>query len=84
MREVFYPARRRPRRWPPPAPPILSFVVADDVFQKLVGVGMATAIFVDATIIRMLLVPSVMQLMGRANWWLPGWPGRLLSAGASR
>ena len=62
----------------------LSFVVADDVFQKLVGVGMATAIFVDATIIRMLLVPSVMQLMGRANWWLPGWLGRLLPAGTSR
>ena len=62
----------------------LSFVVADDVFQKLIGVGMATAIFVDATVIRMLLVPSVMQLMGRANWWLPGWLGRLLPAGASR
>ena len=62
----------------------LSFVVADDVFQKLIGVGMATAILVDATVIRMLLVPSVMQLMGRANWWLPGWLGRLLPAGASR
>jgi RND superfamily putative drug exporter len=62
----------------------LSFVVADDVFQKLIGIGMATAIFVDATVIRMLLVPSVMQLMGRANWWLPGWLGRLLPAGASR
>jgi RND superfamily putative drug exporter len=32
----------------------------------------------------MLLVPSVMQLMGRANWWLPGWLGRLLPAGSSR
>jgi RND superfamily putative drug exporter len=62
----------------------LSFVVADDVFQKLIGIGMATAIFVDATVIRMLLVPSVMQLIGRANWWLPGWLGRLLPAGASR
>ncbi|HET6691332.1 MAG TPA: MMPL family transporter [Miltoncostaeaceae bacterium] len=62
----------------------LSFVVADDVFQKLIGVGMATAIFVDATVIRMVLVPSVMQLMGGANWWLPGWLGRLLPAGAGR
>ena len=52
--------------------------------NELIGVGMATAILVDATVIRMLLVPSVMQLMGRANWWLPGWLGRLLPAGAPR
>ena len=39
---------------------------------------MATAIVVDATIVRMMLVPAVMQLLGRANWWLPSWLGRLL------
>jgi RND superfamily putative drug exporter len=56
----------------------LAFVVSTEVFLKLMGVGMATAIFVDATVVRMLLVPSVMQLMGRANWWLPRWLDRIL------
>jgi RND superfamily putative drug exporter len=45
---------------------------------KLLGIGMATAILVDATIVRMVLVPAVMQLLGRANWWLPGWLDRVL------
>jgi RND superfamily putative drug exporter len=39
---------------------------------------MATAIFVDATVVRMVLVPAVMQLMGRANWWIPRWLDRML------
>jgi putative drug exporter of the RND superfamily len=39
---------------------------------------MATAILVDATIVRMVLVPAVMQLMGRANWWIPRWLDRRL------
>jgi RND superfamily putative drug exporter len=56
----------------------LAFVVSDTVFLKLLGIGMATAIFVDATIVRMVLVPAVMQLLGRANWWLPGWLDRIL------
>jgi RND superfamily putative drug exporter len=42
------------------------------------GIGLATSILVDATIVRMVLVPSIMQLLGRANWWLPGWMQRLL------
>jgi putative drug exporter of the RND superfamily len=42
------------------------------------GIGMATAILVDATVVRMVLVPAIMQLLGRANWWLPGWLDRLL------
>jgi RND superfamily putative drug exporter len=45
-----------------------------DVF----GLGLAVAIFVDATLVRMVLVPSIMQILGRANWWLPGWLDRLL------
>jgi RND superfamily putative drug exporter len=45
---------------------------------KEIGVGLAAAIFLDATIVRLILVPSTMQLMGSANWWLPGWLGRLL------
>ena len=55
-----------------------SFALADDVILKLMGIGLATSILVDATIVRMVLVPSIMQLLGRANWWLPGWMERLL------
>ncbi len=55
-----------------------SFALADDVVLKLMGIGLATAILVDATIVRMVLVPSIMQLLGRANWWLPRWLERLL------
>ena len=43
----------------------------DQVFIKVFGVGMVAAILVDATLIRMLLVPAVMHLLGRSNWWLP-------------
>ena len=50
-----------------------SFVVNDPLhILNVFGLGLATAIFVDATVVRMVLVPSVMQLLGRANWWLPG------------
>jgi RND superfamily putative drug exporter len=42
------------------------------------GLGLATAIFVDATIVRLVLVPASMKLMGDANWWLPGWLDRIL------
>ena len=59
-----------------------SFAIADDVILKLMGIGMATAILVDATVVRMLLVPAIMQLLGRANWWLPGWLERLLPGSA--
>jgi uncharacterized membrane protein YdfJ with MMPL/SSD domain len=45
---------------------------------KEIGVGLAAAIFLDATIVRLILVPSTMQLMGGVNWWLPGWLGRIL------
>jgi RND superfamily putative drug exporter len=56
----------------------LAFVASPEPFLKLLGVGMATAILVDATIVRMLLVPALMQLIGRANWWIPDWLDRLL------
>ena len=56
----------------------LGFVLSDDPVTKMMGLGLATAIFVDATIIRMVLVPATMKLMGNANWWLPGWLDRLL------
>jgi len=49
----------------------LAFVLAPEVFLKMIGIGLATAIFVDATLVRMVLVPSTMELLGDANWWLP-------------
>jgi RND superfamily putative drug exporter len=56
----------------------LAFVFSNEVFLRLMGIGMATAILVDATIVRMVLVPALMQLLGRANWWIPGWLDRAL------
>jgi RND superfamily putative drug exporter len=56
----------------------LAFVTSPEPFLKLLGIGMATAILVDATIVRMLLVPALMQLIGRANWWIPDWLDRVL------
>ena len=55
-----------------------SFVLGDLRVLKLLGLGLATAVFVDATIVRMVLVPSTMELLGDANWWLPKWLDRLL------
>jgi putative drug exporter of the RND superfamily len=55
-----------------------AFVLSPESFLKLMGIGMASAILVDATVVRMVLVPAVMQLMGRANWWLPRWLDRIL------
>ena len=42
------------------------------------GLGLATAVFVDATLVRMVLVPAAMKLTGNANWWIPAWLNRLL------
>jgi RND superfamily putative drug exporter len=55
-----------------------ALAVSDEIFLKLLGVGMATAIFLDATVVRMVLVPALMQLFGRANWWVPRWLDRRL------
>jgi RND superfamily putative drug exporter len=56
----------------------LAFVFSPEVFLKLFGIGLATAIFLDATVVRMILVPAVMQLMGKWNWWIPDWLERAL------
>lgn len=56
----------------------LAFLTDNQVFLKLIGIGLATAIFVDATIVRMVLVPAVMQLLGSRNWWIPRWLERVL------
>ena len=56
----------------------LAFLAAPDVFLKLFGIGLASAIFLDATVVRMVLVPAVMQLLGPLNWWIPDWLERRL------
>lgn len=56
----------------------LSFALGDDRVIKEFGIGLATAIFVDATIVRLILVPATMELLGDANWWLPKWLDRIL------
>jgi RND superfamily putative drug exporter len=53
-----------------------AFALADVLTIKAIGVGMAIAVFVDATIIRVLLVPATMRLMGNWNWWAPGFMAR--------
>jgi RND superfamily putative drug exporter len=54
-----------------------SFVVGDPVrILDVFGLGLAVAILVDATLVRMVLVPSIMQLLGKTNWWLPRWLDR--------
>ncbi|HJW21485.1 MAG TPA: MMPL family transporter [Candidatus Limnocylindrales bacterium] len=54
-----------------------AFALADTVTIKSIGVGMALAVALDATVIRVLLVPATMRLLGRWNWWAPGVLGRL-------
>jgi RND superfamily putative drug exporter len=44
----------------------------------MLGLGLAVAVFVDATLVRLVLVPATMELLGKANWWLPGWLDRFL------
>ena len=56
----------------------LSFVLGANVSVKQVGLGLAVAVLIDATLVRMVLVPAVMELLGRANWWLPGPLARVL------
>jgi RND superfamily putative drug exporter len=55
-----------------------SFMLGDDRIIKLFGLGLASAVLIDAVIIRSVLVPAVMQLFGKNAWWLPGWLDRIL------
>jgi RND superfamily putative drug exporter len=56
----------------------LTFVLGEDRVIKEFGIGLATAIFIDATVVRLILVPATMELLGNANWWLPRWLDRIL------
>ncbi len=55
-----------------------AFIPSSNVTLKMFGVGLASAVFLDATLVRMVLVPSTMSLLGKANWWLPRWLDRIL------
>ena len=55
-----------------------SFIGEPDRVIKLFGLGLGVAVLIDATVVRMLLVPATMELLGDRNWWLPGWLGRVL------
>ena len=50
-----------------------AFVLGDDVIIKMLGIGLAVAVFLDATVVRMIIVPAVMTLFDRAAWWIPRW-----------
>jgi RND superfamily putative drug exporter len=62
----------------------LGFALDPDVTVKTLGIGMAVAVFIDATLVRMVLVPAVMALLGRASWWLPRWLDHILPRAADR
>ncbi len=56
----------------------ISFAFGSERVIKEFGLGLASAILIDATVIRLLVVPSLMQLMGKANWWFPRWLDRIV------
>jgi putative drug exporter of the RND superfamily len=60
-----------------------GFVLGADPILKMLGLGLATAVLIDATVVRLVLVPATMKLLGRAAWWLPTWLDRVLPATSS-
>jgi len=56
----------------------LAFVPSTNATIKLFGIALASAVLIDAFIVRLVLVPSLMSMLGKANWWLPGWLDRIL------
>jgi len=54
-----------------------GFVLGDNRVVKLIGIGLASAIFIDAFVLRTVLVPSLMHMFGKANWWFPKWLDRI-------
>jgi uncharacterized membrane protein YdfJ with MMPL/SSD domain len=55
-----------------------AFIFDDQIFLKIIGIGLAAAVIIDATIIRLVLVPATMQLLGDKNWWMPRWLDRII------
>ncbi|MFF6979259.1 MMPL family transporter [Streptomyces sp. NPDC008343] len=56
----------------------LAFLLSSNVVIKMLALGLGVSVVIDATVVRLILVPSTMYLLGRANWWLPQWLDRLL------
>lgn len=56
----------------------LAFLLNDSIVVKMLALGLALSIVLDATVVRLVLVPAAMYLLGTANWWLPKWLDRLL------
>ncbi|MFG2291981.1 MMPL family transporter [Streptomyces sp. NPDC048603] len=56
----------------------LAFLLSEDPVVKMLALGLGVSVVLDATVVRLLLVPATMHLMGRANWWIPAWLDRLL------
>lgn len=56
----------------------LAFVPSTNGTIKLFGIALASAVIIDAFLIRLVLVPAIMSMLGKANWWLPGWLNRVL------
>ncbi|MGK2877742.1 MAG: MMPL family transporter [Solirubrobacterales bacterium] len=56
----------------------MSFAFSGLVFLKLMGIGMAAAVLLDVTLVRLILVPAVLQILGDANWWIPSWLDKIL------
>ena len=61
----------------------MAFGLSSVVILKQIGLGLALAIFLDATIVRALVVPSTMRLMGKWNWWSPKWMASLFGTNAA-
>jgi RND superfamily putative drug exporter len=55
-----------------------SFILGDGTTIKLFGLGLSVAILIDATVVRMVLVPATMELLGDRNWWFPRWLDRII------
>lgn len=55
-----------------------AFLISDNIVVKMLGLGLAASVLIDATVVRLLLVPAVMTLLGRAAWWSPRWLVRIL------
>ncbi len=56
----------------------LAFMLSPNVVVKMLALGLGVSVIVDATVVRLLLVPATMYLFGRANWWIPAWLDRRL------
>jgi RND superfamily putative drug exporter len=55
-----------------------AFIMDDNVVVKMLGLGLAVSVLIDATVVRLLLVPAVMTVLGRHAWWTPRWLDRIM------